>query len=350
MQNITPFPPFDYDIDKSNAGPRWEKWVKKLENLFIGMNLKDSNRKKALLLHYVGDSVYDIYEAEKSSSDSTYEETKQVLTSYFEPKRNIQMDIFNFRSCKQKANQSLDDFVTELRQLAKYCNFLSTDDEILSQVIQHCKSSRLRKRALREPDKTLKEILELGRSLEMVDKQAAAIEDEAVNAIKNPRSPNKTTRRKPDLHKPAMTSRNIHSTKKTNQAPQKTPNTCLRCGGKYPHDTPCPAMGKICNYCKKPNHFKSVCLKLKRKNQVNSLSQENPEMIESSDESDDDYCYSIRNSVNNIKTTLPEVSLKLDNVNTSLLIDTGSTVNVIDENMYNQLGKPKLNKGTQSNL
>lgn len=350
MYNITPFPPFDYDIDKSNAGPRWEKWIRKLENLFIGMNLKDDDRKRALLLHYVGDTVFDIYEAEKSSSDDTsYEETKEVLTSYFEPKRNIQMDIFNFRSCKQKVNQSLDDFVTELRQLAKYCDFLNTDEEILSQVIQHCKSSRLRKRALREPDKSLKEILELGRSLEMVDKQAAAIEDEAVNTIKNPRFQKQTTNRKPDMHKSTPTSRNANA-KKTTQTPQKPPNACLRCGGKYPHETTCPAMGKICNYCKKPNHFKSVCFKLKRKDQVKLLSQDNPEMTESNDESDDDYCYSIRNVINNIKTTLPEVSLKLDNVKASLLIDTGSTVNVIDEKMYNQLGKPKLQKGTKPSL
>ena len=122
MHNVTPFPPFDYDIDKSIAGPRWEKWLRKLETLFVGMNLKDENRKRALLLHYVGDAVYDIYKAEKGDSADTYEATKQVVTSYFEPKRNIQMDIFNLRSCKQKANQSLDDFVTELRQLAKNCN------------------------------------------------------------------------------------------------------------------------------------------------------------------------------------------------------------------------------------
>ena len=65
MQNLTPFPPFDYEIDKLNAGPRWEKWIGRLENLFVGLNLKDKGeaRKRALLLHYAGETVYDIYEA-----------------------------------------------------------------------------------------------------------------------------------------------------------------------------------------------------------------------------------------------------------------------------------------------
>lgn len=111
------------------------------------MSLKDENRKGALLLHYIGDAVYDIYEAEKGDSADTYEATKHVLTSYFEPKRNIQMDIFNVRSCKQKPNQSIDDFVNTLRKLAKNCNFTKTDAEILSQVIQLCKSSRLQKKS-----------------------------------------------------------------------------------------------------------------------------------------------------------------------------------------------------------
>ena len=126
------------------------------------MNLKDDTRKRALLLHYVGESVHDIYEAEKGNSPATYDETKKVLSVYFEPKRNVQMEIFNFRSCKQKSSQSLDDFVIELRTLSKTCEFANPEAEILSQVIQHCSSSRLRKRALREPDKSLTEILTLG--------------------------------------------------------------------------------------------------------------------------------------------------------------------------------------------
>ena len=75
-----------------------------------------------------------------------------------------------------------------------------------------------------------------------------------------------------------------------------------------------------------------------------------PETDDSSEESDDDYCYSIQNVVNNVKTALPEITLKLDNINTSLLVDTGSTVNIIDENTHKQLGQPKLKKGPEPNL
>ena len=80
------------------------------------------------------------------------------------------------------------------------------------------------------------------------------------------------------------------------------------------------------------------------------FSQESPETDGSSEESDDEYCYSIHNVVSNVTTALPEITLKLDNINTSLLVDTGSTVNILDEQTHKQLGQLKLKKGLEPNL
>ena len=309
------------------------------------MNLKDDARKRALLLHYVGETVHDIYEAEKADSPATYDETKKVLSTYFKPKRNIQIEIFNFRSCKQKPNQSLDDFVTKLRKLSKTCEFPNTDAEILFQVIQHCHSSRLRKRALREPDKSLPEILALGRSLELADQQAAAIEDESINAIERNKSWKTTTKTKPEIQPPK--DKNPAANRLKHPTSQKI---CQNCGGQYPHDTICPAKGKICHYCKKPNHFKTVCNKLKPK-QVQLVSDE--KSAETDSDESDDYCYTITTEtevINSVKQSLPQVSLKLNNVDTSLLIDTGSTVNIIDEETHQKIGKPTLQKIKEPNL
>lgn len=342
MNSLPSFPTFDYDVDKTNAGLRWEKYLSRLENLFVGMNLKDESRKRALLLHYVGEDVYDIYEAEKGDNPSTYEATKQVLTSYFKPKRNVQMEIFNFRSCKQKANQSLDDFVTELRKLAKNCEFTNTDAEILSQIIQHCSSSRLRKRALREPNKSLTEIIELGRSLELADTQAAAIEDEAVNSIEH------THYRKPsDRHEPNTVQHSDKTKTKTPFPHQHVQKTCRNCGGQYPHQTVCPARGNTCNYCGKLNHFRSVCYKLKNKQQVQMVADDQSGQTDSDDS---DYCYTIHSqdhTVNTVKHSLPQVAMKLNDTPISLLIDTGSTVNIIGEDTHKKIGSLKIHK-TQS--
>ena len=93
MESLPPFVCFDYETDKANAGPRWEKWLNRLENLFVGVNITNDGRKRALLLHYAGECVHDIYDAEKSlyaaDTASTYEGMKVILNKYFMPKINV---------------------------------------------------------------------------------------------------------------------------------------------------------------------------------------------------------------------------------------------------------------------
>jgi len=60
------------------------------------------DRKRALLLHFVGERTYDIYEAQNGVTETTYTSTKKVLTDYFRLRKNTQIEIhvYNFRSYK----------------------------------------------------------------------------------------------------------------------------------------------------------------------------------------------------------------------------------------------------------
>jgi hypothetical protein len=51
---------------------------KPIYNLFICLGIEDTERKRALLLHYAGERVYDIYDAEKNDTEATFEATKKV--------------------------------------------------------------------------------------------------------------------------------------------------------------------------------------------------------------------------------------------------------------------------------
>lgn len=99
--NLPAFPTFDLEADKTTARPTWEKWVSRLDTLFCGMNIAEDDRKRALLLHYAGERVYDIYDAEKADTEETNVATKKVLTDYFSPKVNTQMEIYKFSKVTQ---------------------------------------------------------------------------------------------------------------------------------------------------------------------------------------------------------------------------------------------------------
>lgn len=358
------FPTFDYDTDKSNTGLRWPKWLDRLENLFEAINIngeEDDKRRRALPLHYVGDTVYDICQAEKGDTTDSYADTVKVLTDNFQPQTNIQMEIYRFRSCKQKEGQSLDEFVTELRQLAKNCEFADIDKE-------------LRRRALREPNKSLSDILELGRTLELADVQASTMERDSVNIVQKYRSSrHKQSHRR--RHRPTHLRSNINyipHTRSSQPHQFRDKNTCMFCGGDDQHKGDCPAKGKVCHYCKKTDHFKSVCFKLKKKETVNNLTQDQGacalqleiDADSSSDDSTcssdrDHYCYKVgkmgkhntdSENHNTGKVKSPKVSVRINNVVTSILIDTGTSVNILDETLYQKLGKPRLMKGQSPTL
>jgi len=339
MNTLPNFPSFDVDADKSNAGTRWEKWLGRLENLFVGMKIDDGDQKRALLLHYAGEKVYDIYDVEKKETLTTYDATKTVLNNYFAPKKNVQMEIYSFRSCKQKDGQSLDEFVTELRSLAKNCAFNNIDNEILQQVIQNCSSNQLRRRALREPDKGLDDILTMGRLFEQSDMQATAIESSGksdVHAVAR-----KRTRPRPDNKrgKPGQrtSKQRPRHEKADDQSRDNRGNTCRNCGYEYPHKNgPCPAKGKTCNSCKKLNHFSRCC---RQRNAQQSVKEVSNCELQSGSESE--YSYGITvNRIQNSKS--PKSVVRINNNSVNATIDTGSSVNIIDERTYAVIGKPKI--------
>ncbi|XP_062585044.1 uncharacterized protein K02A2.6-like [Saccostrea cucullata] len=312
-------------------------------SLSEGMKIDNGERKRALLLHYAGETVYDIYEAEKKNSEPTYEATKGILKKYFEPKKNTQMEIYKFRTYKQNEGQSLDEFVTELRKLAKTCEFQNVDKEILSQVIQNCRSNRLRRRALREPDKSLDDILTLGRTLEIADSQATEMERESVNKVKAKTEHRMSTRSETGYKKK-------WSTSERQQKTQNHPVMCRNCGGEFPHkQKPCPAKGKKCNSCHKLNHFAKVCRsqRFRKSNPERRVYevQDFEEHKHCTDEpsSDEEYTYSIQEQVRSVRKT-PMTSLKINKRHCKLMIDTGATVNVLDETTYKYLGCPKLKR------
>ena len=95
------FPVFDVHAD-GNAGPQWKKWLGRLERLLTGMNITVPKRKRALLLHYVGQAVDEIFDTlPDTGGDNDYDTAVAKLNERFSPQTNIAYEVFNFRQSKQ---------------------------------------------------------------------------------------------------------------------------------------------------------------------------------------------------------------------------------------------------------
>ena len=129
------FPSFEVHID-NNAGPRWEKWLSRFNRLTVAMKITDDEQKRAMLLHYAGHEVDEIFDTlPDTGDDDDFDKAVEKLNEYFSPKTNTTYEVYTFRQSKQKDGETLDSFHTRLRTLSKYCKFPDTDKEIKEQII-----------------------------------------------------------------------------------------------------------------------------------------------------------------------------------------------------------------------
>ena len=171
-------PTFHVHSDASPTVVRWKKWLRRFENMMIGLNIKDDmKRKRALLLHYAGEEINDIFETLPDTGEETdYQTAVDALNAHFAPTANLEFSIYCFRQAKQQPNETLDTFHTRLQQLAMSCSFADNNKEVKTQIIQACTSRKLRCTALQHPEWSLSNLLNSGRAMELANKQAADIE------------------------------------------------------------------------------------------------------------------------------------------------------------------------------
>ena len=131
---------------------------------------------------------------------------------------------------------------------------------------------------------------------------------------------------------------------------------CRNCGLAWPHrNSLCPARGQTCRKCDKLNHYARVCrsarvqvpnnraqVNVRQHNYMNS--QENVQNIESqepqasnpSSGSDDEFLLTCFDSK---LPKMPSVNVKVSSVKVEMIIDTGASINIIDEKTFAHISK-----------
>ncbi|XP_064469786.1 uncharacterized protein K02A2.6-like [Ornithodoros turicata] len=143
----------------SSIARRWEKWLNRLESFIVPSNIKDKKQQKAMLLHFAGEQVFDIYEALGGTAEDDFEKTKKLLTDHFKPKKNIVFEQHVFRQAVQQQGETTSEYFVRLKKLASTCEFANEDQALLAQMIEGITSTKLRRQALRDPSITLEKLL-----------------------------------------------------------------------------------------------------------------------------------------------------------------------------------------------
>ena len=236
---VQPMPEFNQGAEVvASVATRWTTWLSDFEMFLLASGITDTKHQRALFLYTAGPRVREIFkQISNNGDDNNFKTAKEKLTEYFQPQTNRQYEVYRFRQTKQNQEESLDQYHTRLRTLAQ--NYELAEDNLEFKIEEENlirgTSSRIRKRASRDPKYTLKDMLVDGRRDEISAYQSREIESTG--------------------HSDAQTYQIRPRQKKDNF----NTKPCRNCGGIFPHkDSRCPAKGRECYVCKKPNHFASV--------------------------------------------------------------------------------------------
>ena len=133
------FPEFDPTNDSSTQATRWKKWLARFRNLLVALYVTNTERQRALLLHYAGEATNEILktlpETTATEDENPFEKSVAALTNYFTPQQNREYEIYVFRQAKQESNENISAFHIRLCQLAVTCEFDDVDCKIKTQIV-----------------------------------------------------------------------------------------------------------------------------------------------------------------------------------------------------------------------
>ena len=99
--------------------------------------------------------------------DKTFDEIVAVLKKHFEPKPLIISERFNFNQHQQATDESVADYVAELRWLTIHCEFGTfLDDALCDRFVCGLKSEAMQKKLLTEADLTFQRAIDIAQNME----------------------------------------------------------------------------------------------------------------------------------------------------------------------------------------
>ena len=345
--------PGPLNFNQRNLHEAWRRWKEELI-LFLQATENDTKPGKvqtSILLTCIGAKGRDIYSTFTFEPDADKHVLGRVVEkfdTYCQPRKNLTFLRNRFFTCRQTSGQRFDDYVTELRQRSKDCEFGDICDSLIRDIlIIGITDNRLRERLLREANLTLDKAIQAGQASEETKEQSRVLATESA-AIASIRNKQKNAGKK---------------SKSNDQKDRQTQiNSCKFCGGSHLRGQ-CPAYNKRCTKCNKKGHYSSCCFAKKSVRQVDADSADSSDSDSTPDDSEF-FIGSINahdpkqemkssepispnfsiNSVNTRKNPSRwSADLDINGTTESFKVDSGAEANVLPDGVYKTLYKrPKL--------
>lgn len=323
-------------VDGAELPEQWKRFKRDFELFLIACEKGDAadGVKVALLLRTVGSRGNDIYDSFRwaQAADKTVYAT--VLTKFAEfcaPRVNTVAMTHKLLTTKQ-GRLTIDEFVTELHNIARSCDFDQMYDRmVLQALILGVESDRTRRRLFERCDLRLVDALAICRSQESASRDLRVID---------PRSGGDTEEAKMLKYR----DKKSETQKRPSHRTTESLGNCTKCATSHPPRS-CPAYGQECRKCHKMNHY-ARCCNARRTGKETGKKESAHQAAEwnySTDSDEYSNTLTVTKQDRKLLTTMKVWSERTER-EVMFQLDTGATCNVLSLRDYQLLRGPRLEK------
>lgn len=308
---------------EGNVAENWRIFKKSYDIFEIALNVheKKDDTRIAVFLNAAGKDALELFDTLPINEDNKkkFDQVIKAFEDFCMPKKNMVYERFVFYSRNQKEGETFDTFLIDIKKLSKTCGFDNCkDDMVRDRIVLGITDKNLQEKMLKK-DISLEEAIKLCRATELSKNQCKVIQKDKIM--------------EQNVHLVQTKQYNNPLSNNKLKSKQQQTRICNRCKTSHERNR-CPAFGKTCNNCTKPNHFAIAC----RTKNVKYI-----QTVENDDGAD---VHSIRlvkiNNISDYQINFRKQRgwnefIRVNDTMVSFKFDTGSDVNILPLHLLKQI-------------
>ncbi len=170
-----------------NTSENWRRFKQQFQIYLVasGSEDKDDPIKIAILLNFAGEDAIEVFNTFEFSDDKKLDKVIEQFERYCNPRKNVVFERYQFWKITQRDSETVDQFVTRLKNKVKSCEYTSVDDMVRDKFVFSIQDLTVKERLLREEKPTLEKAISMARAAEASKEQIKVMNARAQSSEAN---------------------------------------------------------------------------------------------------------------------------------------------------------------------